>query len=264
LTFDLKSPLLAQMVTEGIVDIRPFGKNTETVLCDCRATTAFANGNNIMVVGELVRRTVTSRMDANIEQPELRKFKSDPIEKVLRNRGKYLAAIFTIVRAHMAAKAPPGAAIAVAGFERWSKIVQQPLMWLGQEDPMKSQEEARAQDPERGALKERIEALKNHFGTANFTAAKINELAKMSGSGNPDLFAAYSRGANVMGTKSIGRLLIKDLGRVVNGWKIAVTRDRRLGNVYYLVQEPGAGAGDNGDSVDDADAMAAGRDAGFD
>ena len=52
LTFDLESALLCQMLTEGVVDIRPFGRNDQTVSCDCRSTTVFANGNNIKLVGD--------------------------------------------------------------------------------------------------------------------------------------------------------------------------------------------------------------------
>jgi len=56
--------------------IRPFGKNDELKECDCRAMTIYANGNNIRIVGDLVRRTVTCRLDARMELPELRTFVS--------------------------------------------------------------------------------------------------------------------------------------------------------------------------------------------
>ena len=38
------------------------------------------------------------------------------------------------------------------------------MLWLGQKDPMLSMEEARALDPVRGALAERIQALQKYFG----------------------------------------------------------------------------------------------------
>ena len=63
LSFDLESDLLNQMVTEGIVGIRPFGKNDKLVSCDCRGMTVFANGNNIRVVGDMVRRTLTAHLE---------------------------------------------------------------------------------------------------------------------------------------------------------------------------------------------------------
>jgi hypothetical protein len=150
ITFDLASPDLAQMVTEGVLDIRPFGKNDELRTCDCRGTTSFANGNNVRIVGELVRRVVNCRIDAKMECPEHRVFRHKPVEEVLAARGKYLAAVFTIARAYKVAGEPQiEAAKAIAGFEEWSRWVQRPLLWLGRADPFVSQEGARAQDPER-------------------------------------------------------------------------------------------------------------------
>jgi hypothetical protein len=63
ISFDLESALLSEMVSENAVNIRPLGK-TERVPCDCSAMTVFVNGNNIRVIGELVRRTLTCRLDA--------------------------------------------------------------------------------------------------------------------------------------------------------------------------------------------------------
>jgi hypothetical protein len=71
---DLDSADLAQMITEQILAIRPFGKNDQTRECDCRAMTIYANGNNLHVIGALVRRNITCRMKAHKERPELREF----------------------------------------------------------------------------------------------------------------------------------------------------------------------------------------------
>jgi putative DNA primase/helicase len=164
LDFDLESALLCQMVTEGIVDIRPFGKNDQLISCDCRGTTIFVNGNNIRIVGDLVRRTLTARLDAKIECPETRTFKFDPVDYIKMDRGKYLAAVFTIVRAYLAAGCPKVEAAPLAGFDGWSRMVRQPLMWLGLSDPVKSMEDARKQDPVREALRQRIDELVKAFG----------------------------------------------------------------------------------------------------
>ena len=109
---------------------RRFGKNDQLIDCDCRGTTVYANGNNIRVVGDLVRRTLTVQLDANQEEPEKRTFGFDPVERVKANRGKYLAAVFTIVRAYMAAVCP---SVQVEAFENWSRMARHPLVWLGEE-----------------------------------------------------------------------------------------------------------------------------------
>ena len=135
LDFDLESARLNTMISDGIMEFRPFGKNDQMVICDCKGTTVFVNGNNIRIVGDLVRRTLTVGLNAKSERPETRTFAFDPVELIKADRGKYLAAVFTIVRAYLSAGCPPTGGSALAGFEGWLRMVREPLMWLGLPDP---------------------------------------------------------------------------------------------------------------------------------
>src|SRR5262249_47842577 len=121
------SQALAQCSTEGMIYVRKLGKHEEG-LCDCRATTIFLNGKNILIAADLVPRTVMCRLNAQTETPEDRTFNFNPPEEVRKDRGKYLAAIFTIVRAYKAAGYPKQAHKVVAGFETWPRLIQQPLI----------------------------------------------------------------------------------------------------------------------------------------
>ena len=174
LSFNLESDLLNQMITEGEVGIRAFGQNKEITTCDCRGTTVFANGNNIAIVGDLVRRTLTAHLDAQMEVPEERTWDFDPVEKVKADRGKYLAAIFTIARAYMEAGCPEREAKALSGFTGWSKMVRQPLIWLGLPDPVVSMKEARALDPKRQVAAAAVNSLLDIFEDQNFSAAEVH------------------------------------------------------------------------------------------
>jgi putative DNA primase/helicase len=240
LTFDLESALLCQMLTEGVVDIRPFGKNTQTVSCDCHSTTAFANGNNIRIIGDLVRRTVTCRMDAKQEQPELRPFAHDPVAMVKKNRGAYLAAVFTIARAYIAAGCPDVSATELAGFDGWSRKVRHPLVWLGRSDPARSMDENRALDPEREELRELIDALAKCFGAAEFTAADVIDWAtRGSGDGKlafPELIAVFTRDGRNISAKAVGKLLMRHRGRVSGGRSIerVESSSHSTGNKYRI------------------------------
>ena len=60
----------------------------------------------MQVVGDLVRRVVRCQMDANSERPETRKFKGNPVDLVLVDRGRYIAGALTVVRAYIAAGRP--------------------------------------------------------------------------------------------------------------------------------------------------------------
>ena len=92
---------------------RPHLGQSKNVKIDARSITFFANGNNIIVVGDFCRRVVRSRLDPRMERPELREFKGNPEDMVLADRGKYIAACLTICRAYIAAGRPNRAATGV-------------------------------------------------------------------------------------------------------------------------------------------------------
>jgi putative DNA primase/helicase len=212
----LKSEALSSLSTDGIVAIRKLGKHEEGV-CDCRGTTVFLNGNNISFSGDLPPRTLNSRLVSG-ENPETREFAFDPMEMVRQDRGAYVAAAITIVRAFMAAKSPrpkKEEMNVVAGYEEWSRYVQQPLIWLGMDDPFGNINEMRSVDPTEGELQRLIDVLKKHFGKGQFTVSDCRELAE----GRQDLrdLMTFHGSVNV---KSFGRLLSRHLERVRGGWQI--------------------------------------------
>jgi hypothetical protein len=247
LSFDLESDLLCQIVTEGIVGIRPFGRNDQLISCDCRGATALANGNNIHVVGDLVRRTLTSNLDARMENPETRSFDFDPMELVKSDRGKYLAAIFKIVRDYMAAGGPkPKDALPFAGFDDWSKMVRFPLMMLGLPDPVLSMADARALDPKREVVRGLISALLKYVGVGKeFTSAQIATLAVEIDHADfrrfrrADLFESLSRDGRTVSAISVGRQLGVLLDRMWNGYRVERIKDEREHHRFMLVDTQG-------------------------
>jgi len=142
---ELRGDALCQMVERPIVQVRILGKS-ELMRIETRAT-LFATGNNIVVVGDMVRRTLLASMDANVERPELREFKQHPIEMVLADRGKYIAAVLTIVRAYQQA-GYPNSLPTLASYNQWSLMVRSALVWLDRADPAETIEISRANDPE--------------------------------------------------------------------------------------------------------------------
>jgi putative DNA primase/helicase len=59
-----------------------------------------ANGNNVTIGADTVRRTLQIRLDANAENPETRTFARDPVAEVLADRGPAVAAVLTVARAY--------------------------------------------------------------------------------------------------------------------------------------------------------------------
>ena len=236
----VESVALAQLSTEGMISIRKLGRHEEG-LCDCRATTVFLNGNNIIIAEDLIPRTVLSRLNPQLEQPENRTFKGDPIKCVRADRGKYLGAIFTIARAFMAAGYPEVPHKVVVGFEGWSRLVQQPLIWLGEQDPLGGMDELKTLDPRQGELHALLEALKKHFNAdESFTVAdckrKAEELV------DRDLRDVMTDARGQINNKSFGWKLARHRDRIHDGWYIEVVADstKREASVYKLKNKPGA------------------------
>jgi putative DNA primase/helicase len=163
ITGELGGDALCQIIERPYVDVRILGRS-ESVRVEARGTSLFATGNNFVIVGDVCRRTVTTNLDPRMERPELRQFDFDPVERVLADRGKYIAAALTICRAYFVA-GRPNKAPRLASFEGWSDTVRSALIWLGQEDPVKSMEAARAEDPEQAELADILEAWSDAIGT---------------------------------------------------------------------------------------------------
>ena len=140
----LGGDLLCQIIERPIIRVRILGKS-EIIEIESRAT-VYANGNNLSVEGDMTRRTILSKLDAGVERPEERTFTFDPVARVLANRGAYIAAALTIVRAYMQA-GRPGKLPHLQSFGEWSDNVRSAVKWLTNADPVESIKEVRKNDP---------------------------------------------------------------------------------------------------------------------
>jgi putative DNA primase/helicase len=143
---ELAGDFLCQASERPVLQLRPLGSSA--IVRVSNTVTAFANGNNLVVVADLVRRTLICRLDANMENPEERIFKADPVSAVLADRGRYVAAILTIARAYIVAE-KPDLLPPLPSYQGWSDFVRGPLVWLGCSDPAATIATARAEDPQR-------------------------------------------------------------------------------------------------------------------
>jgi putative DNA primase/helicase len=255
---ELGGDALCQIIERPLVELRILGRS-ERVRIEARGTSTFSTGNNFVVVGDLCRRLITVNLDPETERPELRQFKFDPVERVLADRGNYIAAILTIGRAYFAA-GRPGLAPKLASFEGWSDTVRSALIWLGKADPCESMEAARDEDPERAELREWLEAWSreiglgydNRFrlgdviikGTATVQAGQRFDMDTPAAT-EPTLPLLYAvlealayRSSGRRGQKPDARLLGNYLrrfkGRVINGRRFAVKADEKRGAEWYV------------------------------
>jgi hypothetical protein len=142
-TYDLEGELLCQLTERPVIRIRILGRS-EMPPCECHST-VFATGNNVTFRGDMVRRGLVCNLEALDERPELRAFQNDALEIAANNRGAYVAAALTIVRAYIAAGSPKVCG-PLGSYSAWSEMVRSPLVWLGEPDPIISMEGIRDED----------------------------------------------------------------------------------------------------------------------
>ena len=171
----LSGDLLCQVATQAIIAPRILGKSKAPEVTN--RCTLFANGNNIRVHADLTERCLIGTMDAKMENPGQRNFPHKPVAMVLANRGKYIAACLTILRAYALAGYPGAKDLTpFNGFEDWSKVVRGALVWLGKADPVATIKVARAEDPQRMERIAFLEALAGVFGYGKENAATIDAM----------------------------------------------------------------------------------------
>jgi hypothetical protein len=221
---ELGGDLLCQAIERPSVRVRALG-NSDITEIESRAT-FFATGNGLRVRGDMTRRTIICTLDANVERPELRTFTQDPLKRVLDDRGAFVAAALTIVRAYLAAGQPGRIKPALASFPDWSNTVRSALVWLGQPDPALTMEQAREDDPELTTLRQVIGAWHAHYADSPQTGSRAADealAAERDENGDmqfarPDLREALMQIAgerNAINTRRLGNWLSKFEGRIV-------------------------------------------------
>jgi putative DNA primase/helicase len=247
---ELKGDALCQCIERPRIQIRILGKS-HLVDIDKRGTTVLATGNNLTLTGDVVRRTLRCLLDPEIERPEERQFEGNPVEKVMSDRAKYIAAALTIVQAYIRA-GRPSPAPKLASFETWSNIVRSPLIWLGRDDPVKTIDRSRQDDPKLILLRQVLGAWNETLGLGRAKRYKASDITKMielpEGGGecqHPALRAPVTEAASYRGrvnARSLSHWLNRNKGIVANGLKLAGEDDDR-GYKWWWVDRVGAELG---------------------
>jgi hypothetical protein len=122
---ELKSDFLCQVLTQTKLKIRVLGlsSNAETPM----NAMLYATGNNLTFSGDVTHRALMSTIDAGVEHPGLRAFKSDVIAEAQARRGELVIAALTVLRAWHVADERPNLPPPFGGFEDWSFRVREAL-----------------------------------------------------------------------------------------------------------------------------------------
>jgi hypothetical protein len=214
----VRSPTLCAFVTSEVYSDRRLGASDSPQLPNrCTVT---LTGNNLTPSGDFARRSIIVRLDANSESVQGRDFKiTDLKAHIAEQRPRLLIAALTIIRAHCLA-APTGER-PLPSFEVWSRIVRDPLRWLGCADPVLTQD-AEADDelePLREAFA-RISlcpGLRTEF-TAREISAVVNLFGEEAGRIRESIEAAGC--ADASNVLKVGYWLRANRDRVAGRWKL--------------------------------------------
>jgi hypothetical protein len=237
---ELGGDFLCQAIERPEIDIRILGETRHARVQN--NVTLFATGNNIRLTGDVTRRSMLCRLDAKLERPEQRRFSTDPVDKVLADRGAYIAAALTIARAYRCAGSPlADSAVPIGSFQGWSEFVRSPLMWLGLADPLKSMEEVRSIDPELEQLKVMFAALSSRFGYGPDkaqTAAQILTAAYKgpADSALRDAIDALKQKGRPVDAVHLGKWLARYQDRVVQSMRLS-KRDRGKRGAEWFIED---------------------------
>jgi hypothetical protein len=196
-----------------------------------------SSGNNVEPVRDMTRRVITIKLDPQCETPATREFNKNPVGEVRNNRGQYISAALTIVRAWIVAGKPKTEVKSLNSYAEWSELGRQPLLWLGLDDPATSVFETMAHDPDREELGAFLEVWEHRYKRcATSVKAVAEDCLKW-----PDLkevlpeFAVERDGT--INKKKLGWWLKRHAGRVVNGLRLIPDDSVKTNSARWKIEE---------------------------
>lgn len=230
----IEGDFLCTMLTQEWVRARILGKS-EMLRLPTR-TLVIATSNNPQVAGDVTRRALKCRLDAQVERPDLLQYDFDPRDEAYAQRPELVVAGLTVIRAYIAAGRPV-LLDKIGSFERWN-IIREALVWLGVPDPAGAREEIFDNDPRKGELIDLLRLWWKAFGNERLTLA---DLAMRHEHGNATVMAEVVTEliANTryptFNKKSIGKFLASKMDRIAGGLMLRSEKDSSGVKRYWVV-----------------------------
>ncbi len=197
-----------------------------------------SSGNNVGPVQDMTRRCISIRLDPGCETPAARSFtRPELVRDVLRERGRYVSAALTIVRAWVVTGRPKAICKSLAGYGDWSDLCRQPLLWLGCADPTVSVFEAMTEDPDRETLGRLLTSWFMVFGK---TPAMVRDAVKQAlqfNDENAELREVLRDIADERGEinrRRLGWWIRRHAGRIVNSQRFVRSSGNRSAEAWQV------------------------------
>ena len=202
-----------------------------------------SSGNNVEPVQDMARRTVTIALDPKIETPATKVYVGNPVKTVRNQREHFVSLVLTIVQAWIVAGKPTANCKPVNGYEEWTNLVRQPLLWLEMEDPATRLFQQLEQDPGKETLGRVLTAWLREFGSV---PTMIREVCQKTDAHvfqkNEELREALLEVAEErkeINRRKLGRWISRNEGRIVGGLRF----ERAEGNTSaerWIVRQVGS------------------------
>jgi hypothetical protein len=218
----IEGDFLCSMLTQEMVQPRILGKS-ETRRLPTRCL-VLATENNLVLSGDVTRRTLMCRMDAKVERPDQIQFPFDPRKEALAQRPQLVAAGLTILRAYIA-DGYPNPMNKIGSFEAWN-IIRESLVWLECHDPEDTRDRILADDPQKAVLLDLLRLWRQTLGDQR---KMLTEMVALADSNADVRKLVEELTANTrqpyFNARSVGRFLAKHLDRVVGGLALRADAD---------------------------------------
>lgn len=201
-------------------------------------TLFLSSGNNVGPVQDMTRRCISIRLAPDCETPAARSFtRPDLVREVLGERGRYVSAALTIVRAWIIAGRPKATCKSFAGYGDWSDLCRQPLLWLNCADPTVSVFEAMSEDPDRETLGRLLTAWQSVFGK---TPAMVRDAVQQSISFHDeyaelrDVLCDIASERGEINRRKLGWWIRRHAGRIVDGRRFVRASGNRSAEAWQV------------------------------
>lgn len=239
---------LAVILTSSVYRGRVLGQSMNASV-PTKAVISF-NGNNLQIIGDLTRRVLISRLDPTHERPAERTFATNPIQEIADRRSDFVLAALTIMSSYIESRERVDVR-PFGSFEEWSRLVREPLVWLGLPDPVDSLRVLEASDPERTQLASMLQAVRDAYGVGQFKVATLLLASKAKQQSRLDGGAVLSdeqAGALLealqsvcerngeLNAKALGRWLLRVQGRIEGGLRFVSVRRTSVAAIWQVQQ----------------------------
>ena len=197
-----------------------------------------SSGTNVGPVKDMTRRCITVHLDPGCEVPAERRFeRPDLVREVLRERGRFVSAALTLVTAWIEAGRPMSNCRPLVGYEDWSELCRQPLLWLGLPDPTGSVFEAMVDDPDRDTLDRLLQAWESVFGNTPAMVREAAEPGSACQNAPADLHEVLHDIAGERGDinrRKLGQWIKRHEGQIVDGRRIVRADGNRSAQAWRV------------------------------